>query len=718
MSLGDTGLSGLVCGIDIGGTFTDCVVAHGPRYVAAKADSTPDDLVRGVLTALTGIAGQLDLPLEGLLPELRELVLGSTVGTNAVIQGRGARTALLTTRGFEDTLVIMRGGLGRTAGRSRAELADARALRKPVALVPSELRIGVIERVAFDGRVIVPLDQKQAIAAADMAVSAGAEAMAICLLWSSVNPDHELAVRNIVASRHPDLFVTCSHQVSRRVGEYERSVATVLNAALGPLNARLTANLGRELRRRGFGGRLLFSNCSGGVLPEDTATSLPILLVGSGPAGGAAASAAFAAALADEDVLLCDMGGTTFDAGLLVGRSPLLAAEDVVSGYSFYQPRVDITSIGAGGGSIAWIDGHEVKPRLRVGPKSAGSDPGPACYQRGGKQPTVTDANLVLGYLSPDGYFGPDSPGLDTVAASEALATVGDVFGWDVIRTAAAIRRIVDSMSAELLRQLTVGRGVDPRGLTAYAYGGGGPLHAGAIFPILGIGQVRVPVHPVASSWSAVGAATSGISRVITEAVDLRSPWSGNELEAHLAGLAHRSMSVLRETAADGVEVMARVTAMIGYAGQAKLIELPLRDAGLAASSSFSVDPDALMEEFFQYHDTRYGEGFSYRDRPLQISEFRCVATVSRNHAWPDRPAVFQAGAEKSTRRAWWPELGEFADTPVYNALAILASGSSVAGPAIIEMQGSAVLVHPGQSADPVDRSSLALNLGITEPGL
>jgi N-methylhydantoinase A len=683
----------VVCGIDIGGTFTDCVVHIGSQMIATKADSTRDAPAAGVLDAIGRAAESAGVGLSELLRSTREIVLGSTIGINMLVEEKTARTGFLTTRGFEDTLVIMRGGLGRVAGKRLDELYDQRSLRQPTPLVPRSDTFGVTERVDRNGNVVVSLAGDEVRAVAEEIANKGLDALAICFLWSSKNPAHERAAAGIVREVAPGVDVSCSYEVSARVGEYERAVATALNASLMPGNRRLTEVIEGLLRDQGFRGELLFLNCSGGVLPRDVAQKLPILLVHSGPAAGVAASGRLARAIAQKDAVICDMGGTSFDVGLVTAGAPLLAGEDVVGGHSFFQPRIDLTSIGAGGGSIAWLD---PLGGFRVGPISADASPGPACYGRGGLQPTVTDANLVLGYLAPED-FGRHGHNLDVAASEKALASVGEAFGWSVIETAAATVRVVEAQSAELMRQRTIAQGLDPRRLTAFIQGGAGPIHAGRLGELLGVREVRIPLAPPASVWSAGAAASADVVRVLSEPFYARSPWSGEELTKALTRLSRRAQGALGSYA-DGhyskVELVFEATT--GYNGQIHSIDLPLGTVHRVEDVD-PVDPDRLLAMFYDWYDDRYGVGFAFRERFVEIRELR-YTVIARRRVGGEAPTRSLTAARDADRPVWWPGASSAVDSPVYRVGQNDTGVESVQGPGIVRIDGSTVVVNPGQT--------------------
>jgi N-methylhydantoinase A len=690
-------MSGYACGIDIGGTFTDAVVTSPSERWAAKADSIPNRPSEAVLDAIDAAAAKRSWSRTQLVRRLDQIVLGSTLGTNAIVERTVGRTGLLTTRGFEDTLFIMRGGLGRTAGRRWDELSDPFALRKPQPLVHRADIRGINERTIADGAVLVQAAAEAVVSATAELVAGGIQSLAVSFLWSCANPFNERLAGAAIAATFPDLFVCCSHEVSRRTGEYERTVAAVVNAALGPTNAELVVQLEDQLRVDGFEGKLFFLTSSGGVIDREGAVELPVLLVGSGPAGGVAASVALAAVQGHHNAILCDMGGTTFDVGLIWKQIPLRRSQDVLGGYTFHRSSADVVSIGAGGGSVAWADEPGGLARLRVGPRSAGAEPGPACYGRGGSEATVTDADLVLGYLAAADYFG-NGTSLDEDAARRALTDLGSRWGWNAEQTAANIVRVVDAQMADLIRQVTIERGLDPAEFALYAFGGGGPLHIGGVGRELRCREVIVPAGSAASVFSALGAATAEIVRVFSTSVGSFNPWSLEIVDAVAGRLAAQAAAFARQFGVDDSSDVVHFSALIGYTGQVHAMELPMywRTAG---DNQDEVSTH-LPNRFFEWYDERYGSGFSLRDRRVELREVRCTLSIPRASTGPgvssERPRTVTAEGASYSRRVWWPEFDAWDETPVVEGDGISLT-EELAGPAIVNLDRSAILVHPEQ---------------------
>ncbi len=417
------------CGVDTGGTFTDCVVMDERGQIAiAKSPSTPKDFAEGFFNALEVAAEKLGLTLPHLLQNTRLLLHGTTVGTNAIVQLKGVKTGLITTRGHGDALIIMR-SVGRSAGLPIERLLHVSRHQKPTPIIPRTLIQEVSERVDWQGEVFLPLNLDEARAALQALLDQQVAAIAISFLWGFVNPAHELAVKRLVRELAPAVFVTCAHELIAKPGEYERTAATAINCFIGP------------------------------------------------------GSSGYLERVQHKNVIASDVGGTSFDVGILSDGQPLTSSETIIHQYTFFMPQLDIQSIGSGGGSIIWID--ELSSTLKVGPHSAGADPGPACYNRGGGEPTITDANLILGYLNPANFLGGKFI-LDKHSSLRAMQQVADRLQLDVIEAASGAAQIVEFHMADLMRQMTVQRGLDPRDFVVYAYGGGGPTHAVAYARELG----------------------------------------------------------------------------------------------------------------------------------------------------------------------------------------------------------------------------------------
>ena len=479
-------------GIDVGGTFTDLVAAGADGVIfKTKSPSTPGVESEGIMASLADAATHYSVELDELLASTEVIVLGTTVVTKTMLEYSGSNTGLITTGGFRDVIELRRS--------YREHLFDLR-LPAPHPIIPRHKRLGVTERIDFRGDVQIPLNEKEAQSAVARLRKLEVESIAVCFLFSFMNPAHERRIREIVEKELPDVPVTLSSEILPQVREFERLSTTMVNAYTRPKVERYLNDLDSGLKEAGFGGELFVMHSHGGMIDVDYAGAHSVELLVSGPAGGVVAGAEVSSLSGYRDVITVDMGGTSYDACLVKDSEPASGTEAWVSRYRVATPMVDIHTIGAGGGSIAWIDDGGA---LRVGPQSAGAFPGPVCYGRGGTEPTVTDADLVLGYISPD-YFLGGKMALDQDAARETIEkTIAGPLGTDVVEAASGIFRIANNSMSNAVRHVTVAQGRDPRDLAMCVFGGAGAIHAGAQAPDLGIKTILVP--KAASVLSALG---------------------------------------------------------------------------------------------------------------------------------------------------------------------------------------------------------------------
>jgi N-methylhydantoinase A len=679
-----------IAGIDIGGTFTDCVIVDELGNVTtAKSPSTPPDFSAGIVNALQLAADRVGLDLPTLCGSLELVAHGTTVGTNALIQKRGAKIGLITTIGHEDCIHIMRGSRGYT-GRDIRKVSHFSEGPKPAPLVPKNLIVGVSERVDSFGHIIAPLNEKEAEAAIDKLIAAGVEAIAICFLWSFKHPAHEQRVAAMIHAKAPHIFVTTSVELVPKWGEYERSTAVALNAYIGPVMARYLRNIDAKLKSLGSKAALQITQCGGGTVSVARAIEAPLLTLDSGPVAGVTGSVHLGALMNHPNVITTDMGGTSFDVGVIADGAASSSYKSSVNQYEYFLPKVDIQAIGAGGGSLAWID--ETTRTLHVGPDSAGSLPGPVCYGRGGTIPTVTDAQLVLGYLDPATFAGGRLK-LDREAAAAAIGAFGAKLGLTLDECAAGICRIVEFNMADIIRRTTVGKGYDPRDFVLYAFGGAGPAHAGIFAREAGVQRVIVPQRKSASVWCAYGAAAADILHVYERANLMSSPFDVSALNAMLEEVGVRARSQLE---AEGVAADQLAYAIdLRHRGQINEVEVVLDAPRLDAT-----DLPRLADRFFERYESLFGPGSSLRGARLEAVNFRCRATAETA-----KPKLIQeksssravpAAAQRPPRSVYWTESKVRRDTPVFNG-DLLVAGNVVEGPAIVETIDTTVVVHDGQ---------------------
>jgi N-methylhydantoinase A len=681
-----------VIAVDSGGTFTDCVVVDGNGTVTtAKSPSTPADFSVGVLSAVTRAAEAIGLSVEALLADTDLFAHGTTVATNCLLTRSGPKVGLITTKGHEDALIIGR-TIQKAAGLVESELTNLARLEKAHPVVPRPLIKGVTERVDYKGAVIVPLDLDEARRAVDELVAAGVEAIAICFLWSFLLPEHEQAVKKMITGEHPGVFVSSSHEVAPVIKEYERGASTVLNAYLSRDSDAYISALQAKLSGARLRHDPVIMQSVGGVTSATDARGHAVSLLSSGPAGGVLGAATLGKLTGSANVITTDVGGTSFDVGLVVDGEPVITGAPVFDKYHTVLPVIDVTSIGAGGGSIAWIEpgtGH-----LKVGPQSAGADPGPACYGLGGGRPTVTDANVVLGRIDP-GYFLGGTRGLDVGLAEAAIREhVAASLGVSVVEAAMGIVDILDARMADLVRMETIGRGYDPRDFALFAFGGAGPLHVGAYGVEIGAKPVVIPAY--SSVFSAYGIAGSDLVRVNQTSDPMIAPFDPERLTAVYSHMEEATLADLESNGArrDAVTLYREIE--LRYRGQVHEVRVPV-----PAGELRSAQVREILADFEQRYNRRYGEGAAYRRAGIEARTF-LVRGVGRLLKPAQRPAALggpdPAAARSSERPVYFRELGGFAPTPVYRREA-LTPGNIVPGPAVIEAVDTTVLLHPGQDA-------------------
>jgi N-methylhydantoinase A len=700
-------MSDFIVGIDTGGTFTDCVVIDlDGRISTAKAPSTPRDFSQGVLDSLDLVASGLGLTTEALLRRTARLALGTTVGTNALLQRRGARVGLITTRGHRDVIHIMRGARGVPGLSSEAVLHFPESNKPDPPLVPKTLIAEVSERVDCKGEVVVELNEEDTRAAIERLVAKGVEAIAICFLWSFKHPDHERRVKAMAERLAPGVFVCCSVDLVPRWGEYERTAATVINAYLGPVTAAYMDRVGRRVHGASLATPVQVMQCGGGVVPAAQAARRAFLTLDSGPVAGVLASQYLGQILGQKHVIATDMGGTSFDVGLVYDGAPVASYQSVVNQYEYFVPRIDIRSIGSGGGSVIWFD--EASGSLRVGPLSAGAEPGPVCYGRGGREPTVTDAALVLGYLDPDNFLG-GRLRLSREAALASFEPLASRVGLGVVETASGACRVVEHQMADLIRKVTVQKGYDPRDFVVFAYGGAGPVHASVYARELGAHSVIVPLGGVCSLWSALGAASADLLH-IHEFVDIQAnPFDPGRVNAAFRALEDQGIAQLREDAVEGTAARIARSVDMRYKGQINEVEVAVPDGALDAPAL-----EVLVADFHRRYESLYGSGAGFREARVEIVTYRvrtsAVSPKPRLQPAPDQGPAPGPDARAETRPVYWAESGDFEATPIFLGERLRA-GNRVKGPAVIQVPATTIVVHPGQAAqvDPYGNVLIAL---------
>ena len=645
-------------GVDVGGTFTDLVAREvSGRLQACKVPTTPANLARGVLNGLAAVR-PAGLPVS--------VAHGTTVVTNAIVERRGARVGLVATRGFRDVLEIGR--------MSRLHLYDLRLPPKPEPLVERRLRLEVTERVGPDGAVLLPLALDELPAIVEALKREDVESVAVCLLHGYANPAHERALKAALAPYFAHLSV--GSEINAEFREYERTSTTVLNAAVMPLASRYLGELVAALGREAPGAALHLLHSGGGMMSPEAARHRPLAMAASGPAAGVAAAAHLARSLGLGRALAFDMGGTTTDVCLIADGVAETSAQRKLGGYPVRLPMVAVESIGAGGGSIAYADDAGA---LKVGPRSAGAEPGPACYGLGGTEPTVTDANLVLGYLDPGRVYG-GSIRLDPERAATAVEALGRRFGLSRVEMAQGVVEVANANMLRALRLVSVQRGYDLRDFALIAYGGAGPVHAGALARQAGIGRVVVPAH--SGTFSALGCLVSPLRYDAVRTWRARlDAWDVKPAEDRFRELEERCLAPLLDEGIAAEHVSLARSADLRYTGQNYELQVPWRS-----------DAGALRRAFEARHRQLYGYATG---ESVECVNLRVVARVRDTAVELPEFGPVADGETAGAQRAWFPETGEIR-LPLYHRAA-LAPTRPVTGPALIEDEWSTTLVYPGQ---------------------
>lgn len=681
-------------GVDVGGTFTDAVLISEEtgETRTAKVPSTPSDPAVGFVNAVDRILK------DGLEPDqVSYLVHGTTVATNSLIEGTTPRTAFITTLGFRDMLEIGR--------QVRPSLYDIH-FEKARPLVPRDLCFEVPERLDAEGNVLSALDEDRVQEIAARLSGEGVVSVAVCLLHSYLNPAHELRVGEILRERNPDLIISLSSIVCPEFREYFRASTTVINACVRPVITNYLQGIERRLRGKGVSGELLVMQSSGGVLTFETGAEKPAYMVESGPAAGVIVSNHIAGGLDYQDIISFDMGGTTAKVGLILEGRPKVTKEYEVgaqalpgvgqsrgSGYPIRTPVIDLVEIGAGGGSIAWVDTGGI---LRVGPRSAGADPGPICYGHGGTEPTITDANLVLGRLNPEFFLGGEM-GLDRDAAGRGIVgRCAGRLGMEAVECANGIVEIANAEMTNALRIITVRRGYDPRDLVMVAFGGAGPLHANRLCAEMQIPLLIVPPSP--GTASALGLLVTDLKHEFSQTrIMPRDRADFDEINRIFSAMEEQGREILRRERLADADISFQRQIEMRYAGQSYELPIECPESRVAAA-----ELEDVVKRFHVEHDRTYGHG--YPDQPIELVNFRLTAlgAIQKPRLREILPANGAQASAAAERPVYFGSHGDFLPTAIYGR-ARLKAGHRIEGPAIVEEIDSTTLVQPGYQVD-VDR--------------
>ena len=677
-----------ILGTDIGGTFTDTIVMNDVGEVSIfKVPTTVEDNSKGVMASIE-LAGQtMGLSVNDFLSKIKSFFHGTTVGMNALLTRKGSKVGFITTRGFRDTLPMMRAS--RITSFDVLKM-DMPSLRDETTLIPVYLIEEVSERIDSRGDVLYPLDMNDVARAVKNLLNQGVEAIGVCLLWSFRNPEHERQIRQYINDNYPELFVSISCEVMPVIREYERSVVTLVNSYIAKNIQSYLRILENRLRENGYHSPFLIMQSTGGALSVDEAMVKPCQLFLSGPAGGVTGSGFLGEFLGHENILTMDMGGTSCDISLIVNKRPTIVTRSKLTEYDAALPKLDIHTIGAGGGSIAWID-HGVL--LRVGPRSATANPGPACYDRGGTEPTVTDANVVLGYIDPD-YFLDGRMPIRRDLAEEAVARLGEKLRLSMIETAVGIIEVVNSNMFSAIRVVTVERGFDPRDCVMMVFGGAGPLHAGVLMEELEMPMAIIPY--TATAHSAYGFVCSDIRHHLVISRYIKHPANPEIFNESFVHLEKQGRELLAKERVAESDVAFKRSVDMRFCGQTFEINIEVPYKVLTES-----DVMDLLSRFEEAYDTLYGKGTGWKEAGIEVISFRLEAIGKMPKPIINKFPLVGGNAnvaERGTRSCYFLKSGGFIPTPVYDGNALL-SGMSLKGPAVILMHSTSTIVSPGQEA-------------------
>ncbi len=681
-------------GVDIGGTFTDCVAVDVAGHTTlGKALSTPEDFSIGALDAVRNVAKTLGVSDEHHLLQMTSLFFHAcTVGDNTLLSRSGPKTGLITTKGFADIILMMRGKL--TDGLTEAEATHISALVKPDPLVPRELIAEVVERMDYGGRPIIPLNAESAGAVLGKLAGQKVESLAVSLLWSVSNDAHERLLAELIRSKYPDLFVCVSSEIAPYAGEYERTATTVINAYIGPALGAYLTRLRDALKGEGLQRDPLIMQAYGGVLSVGATVRNAVGTIESGPAAGVIGSQFLGELLQHQNILATDMGGTTFKVGVIRDGTPEKNYAPVISRYRTLSPKIWIESIGAGGGSIAAIDSETGIPK--VGPRSAGAKPGPVCYGLGGTEPTVSDADLVLGYLN-EHYFLGGQMELDRDGAMKAIEEkIAKPLGISVTEAASGIYRITNSHMADLLRRATIERGYDPRDFMLYVFGGAGPVHGCRYATELGVRHVVVPY--AASVQGAMGLVCSNVVYEYGKSDLLPFPANRNRINQNFAELTSKAYQELAAAGFEQEQVVIRRSVDLRYRFQVHELTVSCPDGSHDLAEEDLRLLDLAFDDLYQ---RSYGNGAGFSEVGKEIVTFRLTATGSIGKPVIRREQMTTSDprqAARGQRPVFFEEIGDFVPVETFD-FQLMQPGMEVRGPAVIESPITTIVINPKDHA-------------------
>ena len=686
---------GYLVATDVGGTCTDTIVfgTDGEIHIG-KALSTPPDFASGVLDSIQSAAEPMGVSLEELFSRTHLFIHGSTVVDNTVLTRDGARTGLLATSGFEDTLQVTRGAYGRWAGLTEERVKHPVKTEREPALVAGDAIVGISERVDFDGEVVIPLDEDAVEKAVRHLVDERhVEAIAVSFLWSFLNTAHEERVREIIRSIAPETYVSLSSEIAPAPGEYERTSTAVINAYAGKITSEYLNSLAQLLEGRGYGGAIMVMQGYGGLLPADKAATRSIGMVECGPAAGVIGAKFLGDMMGDSDIIAADMGGTTFKVGVIQDGKLENAREPMVDRFHYLAPKIEVVSIGAGGGSIVSVDPRTKVPR--VGPRSAGSRPGPVCYGNGGEEPTLTDVMLLIGYMDPEQFLG-GSITLDRKRAEEVFREkVAEPLGLPVQEAAIGIYRIAAAQITDLIREITVERGLDPRDFVLHSFGGSCGMLAAAFSEELSVKRVVIPY--TASVNCAFGLVSADVAHEYSTNAVLPADSDAQEINRIFEPMEAEAREQLAAEGITADRIVIERSIDLRYSRQVHEVTTPVAgdkpiDKALLAK---------VVDDFEALYERKYGRGSAYREAGIEMTRF----SISARGVMP-RPALpvekegdtDSSAAKIGERDIFEISKGEMTRGQIYD-FDRLKPGNIVKGPAVIHTPITTIALHSGHTA-------------------
>ena len=679
---------------DVGGTCTDTIViAKGEPFLIGKSLSTPPKFEQGVLNSIELAARQIDLSLEELFAQSYLFVHGSTVVDNTILTRDGAKTGLITTAGFEDTLLVTRGAYGRWGGLSEDRIKHPVATDRAAPLVPSERIRGVAERVDYKGAVLQPLDEAAAEAAARFLVEEkGVEAIAVSFLWSFYNDAHECKVRDIIERVAPGVFVTLSSEIAPMPGEYERTSTAVINAYAGKFTQSYLTNLANLLGESGYSGPIMVMQGYGGLLPADEASRRAVGMIESGPAGGIIGAKYLGDLMGDANVIAADMGGTTFKVGVIQDGEMDFAREPMVDRFHFIAPKIDVVSIGAGGGSIVSLDPRTNVPR--VGPRSAGATPGPICYGQGGTEVTLTDVFTLIGYMDPGSFLG-GSITLDLDTTRKIFEEkISAPLGMSVEEAAFGIYRVAAAQITDLIHEITVERGLDPRDYVLHAFGGSGPLLCAMFGAELNVKRIIVPY--TASVNCAFGLVSADIVHEYSHTATLPADCDPSRINAFYEPMIERARAQLAAEGFGDDRISLEWSVDLRFARQVHEVTTPVSGAKPMDAASL----ERLIADFEGLYERKYGKGSAYREAGVEMTLFRLSGRGQLDRPDVKRFALNGGNADQAKmgrRRIFVDARDGMAEADIYD-FTRLVPGDRFQGPAVIHTPITTMVVQDRQA--------------------